>query len=398
MGKRSISLFLIIIWRLLLAGIIAVSFSGCWSWREIDKLGIISGMAIDFDQKTNRSLLTIQVIKPGELGAPGGKGGSKGGGGTPTQPAAIYKSAGRTIFEAVRSLGSQTSRKLYFAHIQVIIIGEAAARQGMRRFLDFFIKDHEPRPLVWLIIAKGEASKLLETPGNQEKLSAMEISEVIANEGTASQAATVSLQEFIGYLLSKSRAPVAPYLEVMEHDGQKHFEITGTAIFQEDKMIGNLDKNAGRGLLWVTGRVKSGVISIKPPGFPEYAALEIIHTGSQVKSGAQNPLAVTVNINVECVFNEQSGTGDLATPQNLIKMRKKVETSVKNSICQAFERARQLRADIFGFGEVIHRRFPKEWPGLENEWAVRFPDIQLTVKVKANIPLTGKIIKPLYPE
>jgi spore germination protein KC len=36
--------------------------SGCWNYREIDKLAIVAGVAIDRDPETNRFLMTTEII------------------------------------------------------------------------------------------------------------------------------------------------------------------------------------------------------------------------------------------------------------------------------------------------------------------------------------------------
>ncbi len=53
--------------------------------------------------------------------------------------------------------------------------------------------------------------------------------------------------------------------------------ITGAAVFRKDRLVGWLGKQETRGLLWVMGRVRSGIIVIEHPAdSDEYVGLEIL--------------------------------------------------------------------------------------------------------------------------
>src|SRR4051794_8513459 len=93
----------------------AMFCSGCWNYREIEKLGIVAGMAIDRDPKDQRYILTVEIASP----TPGEKSGGSN--------SEIYETRGTTMFEAVRNLIIETGRKAYWSHSKVIIIGRSIA-------------------------------------------------------------------------------------------------------------------------------------------------------------------------------------------------------------------------------------------------------------------------------
>jgi spore germination protein KC len=64
----------------------------------------------------------------------------------------------------------------------------------------------------------------------------------------------------------------------------------------------------------------------------------------------------------------------------------------------ALKKAQELNTDIFGFGEVIHQKYPKEWKELEKRWDEVFPEIEVKVIVKSKLNLTGEITRPISPE
>lgn len=129
---------------LVLIGSLAASVvSGCWNRRELDTLGIQLGTAID--KVGNQYRVSVQVVIPSELSAKAGGGGRS--------PVAMYEATAPTVFEAFRKLTETSSRKIYSAHIRVLIIGESLAREGIANVLDLLSRNPEARTDFYLMIA-----------------------------------------------------------------------------------------------------------------------------------------------------------------------------------------------------------------------------------------------------
>jgi spore germination protein KC len=174
--------------------------------------------------------------------------------------------------------------------------------------------------------------------------------------------------------------------------------ISGTAVFKGDKLVGKLDKAEGRGLLWVLGKVKSGIIIVKGPQ-NDKLSLEIIRASGKITPELKNN-TITMNITV----NEEGNIGEETGPENLSKLpeikaleEKKTEV-IRNEIMASIKKAQELNADIFGFGDAVHQKYPKQWKSMEDKWDELFPNIQVTVKIEAKIRLMGRINRPAAPE
>jgi spore germination protein KC len=263
--------------RLLLLITIVLFTNGCWNYRELNQLAVVAGTGIDPGKKPGTVQLTVQIFKPS---TPQSEGGSGGGGGQP-QPFVVKSRTGKTIFEATRNFLAETDRKLYWPHNQVIIIGHEQAKRGVRPVLDFFARNNEPRPTIWILVAEGEANEILKAPGELEKVPAVEISQLIQAQPVASKNVMVNLQDFISHLLSQTVAPVTTLIKINEAGGKKKLSLAGTAVFKADRMVGKLDGRQTRGLLWVLGKVKRGAIVINTPGGK--AGLEITRSRTKVK-------------------------------------------------------------------------------------------------------------------
>ncbi|NLY74867.1 MAG: Ger(x)C family spore germination protein [Firmicutes bacterium] len=387
-------------WNKKVLAVLLLSFmscaGGCWNYRELDQLGIVSGVGFDLAPETGKILLTIQVIKPGEAKA-GGGGGSSGGeeSGSQTRSVVVVESTGATVFDAVREAVTKFSRKLFWPHNQVLIIGKEAAEQGVRRFMDFEIRDAEPRPTAWVMVTPGKAGDLLKAPGKMEKIPAMEIAEMLRAQSVTSKAGSFMVHDFVLRLLSKTAAPVATQIRLNE---KNEVQLGGTAVFIGEKLTGFIGKRETRGLLWVLGKVKSGIVTVKDPDNKGKVSLEVIRSSSKIKTEVKgDSVRIKVTVSVRSNVGNQNGELDLSKLETLKSLARREETAIRNEIKAALDKARELKADIFGFGEAVRRDHPKAWKRLEPRWDEIFTELQVDLTVKANINQVGLIIKPIKP-
>lgn len=364
---------------------------GCWNYRELDQLGIVAGVGYDLAPEPGKILMTVQVIKPGEAKGGGGESGTSGGGegGSQTQPVVIIESTGATVFDAVRGAVTKFSRKLFWPHNQVLIIGKEAAEQGVRQFIDYEIRDAEPRPTAWIMVTPGKAGDLLKTTGKMQKIPALEIAEMIRAQSATSKAGSFMVHDFVLRLVSKTAAPVATQIRL---DEENEVQLDGTAVFKGEKLAGFIGPRETRGLLWVLGKVRSGSIVVNKG----QVSLEIIRASSKIKPEVtEASVRIKVIVNVQSNVSNQNNALDLSKPETLKTLAKREEAVIRDEIKAALDKARELKADIFGFGEAIHRVDPKVWKRLEPHWDQIFTELQVELAVKADINQVGLILKPL---
>ena len=374
--------------------ILTVFFTGgCWDRRELETLGIIAGFGLDWEEKDKQYLLTAQIIKPTQVRTPQGTSGGGGGGGG-GEAVWVVKSKADTVFKGVRSFLFESSRRLYFPHNQILIIGKKAAEEGVGPLLDLFLRDPEPRLSEWIVVAEEKAAEVLQAQAELEKIPGIALSRLLNNYADTSEIGRVDLMEFTTRLLSKTTAPYAPLIKVEGEGKEKKYRISGTAVFQKDKYVGELNKRETRGLLWVLGEVQGGIISIDYGG--KQVEVEIMQsncgTTPEIKEGE-----IRIRVEIKAVANLAANLTpvDFSATDRLRKLNTKLATAVKGEVEAALKRVQTLRVDPFAFGEAVHRKYPKEWRELEEKWTDVFPQIQVEVQVRTNLRLQGLITRPV---
>ena len=375
--------------------LLIIILTGCWNRRELDTLGIVMGIGVDKPQEPGKIKLTAQVVKPGEIKSSK----KEGGGGSGSDAYLNIEDTGDTVFSTLRDMTNLSSRKLFFPHNQVLIIGRSIAEEGVRKYVDFFTRDPETRNNVWVLVAQETAGEVLDVGAQLEKIPASNISKIVEGEAAAtSQTLAVRLSDFLERLMSKTTAPVAPIIRVSGEGDKKIAAITGTAVFKDDKLVGKLDKSEGRGLLWILGKVKSGIINVEGPQ-NDKVSLEIIHAQSKLAPEIKgSEITMKIAVSEEGNIGEEMGTEDLSMLSEIEILEQRKTEVIRNEIMAAVKKAQELNADIFGLGDAVHKKYPKQWKSMESNWDEIFPNIKVEVKIEAKLRLMGRINKPAAPE
>lgn len=375
--------------------LILLLLSGCWDRRELENLAIVSGLGIDDPEQGEGYQLSFQIVKPAEVRAPGSSSGESGSGSSGSKTVWFLRSEGTTVFDAIRNAHLQSNRRIFLSHNQVVIIGKKVAEDGILPVVDVLIRDPEPRLQQWLLIAQQQAGEILKLQAGVEKISANAIAELMENYYLTSKIKATNLHDFADGLVKKSTSNTLPIIGIKEENGEKSFILEETGILKEDRLVGYLDKKETRGLLWVLGKVKSGIIVVDLPDNKGKVSLEIMNAKSKVIPEVEDgKIKIKVEITEEANLGGETSFEDFSSPEALSRLEKLQAKVIEEEIKAALNKAKTYQLDIFGFGESIHRKDHKLWNAIEENWGEIFSQMEVEMKVKAVIRRMGLITKP----
>lgn len=380
----------------LLITIALSSLEGCFDRRELDTLGIVLGVAIDKAETQGDIELTLQFVN--STGHRTGKSD-----GTVTEAEAVgipyfnISNTGKNSHFIVRDMQNKLCRKIYLAHNEAIVFSDELARTGVRDCLDFFARASEARMTVYILVAKGKAKEILEVRTEFEKMPIHNTVKLIKDQEVTSQTPIISEFEFVSKIISKTTAAIAPIIDVIEEDDKQKITCVGCAVFKECVMVGELDNDQTRGLLFVIGGVKSGVIGINVLGTT--ATMHIGTAKSRVTPILYDDGSMLFKVVIDETgsIGDQSGTVNLADPDNTYTVLRATEEAIKAEIQSAINKSIVLNADIFGFGDAISRRYPDQWEQMKGKWDVLYRNIKVDITVQCEMDKSGRIAMPLIP-
>ena len=368
---------------------------GCWDRKELREIGPIVAIGLDKDLNTGKILFTAQVIRVGALSKEGG---------TQESPIEIVSSSGNTLFEAIRNSTEKLDRKNLYFHTKVIVIGEALAKEGVMPILDTFTRGKEMRGYVWLAVTQEgvQAREILGVKSKIERIQAAYLKHVIENKEFHAGANTSDLLTYYIKSLESGIEPTIGVLKVIEERNfpvenklgktTKQVKFSGVAAFKDDKLIGFLNKKETQGLNWIIGEVKSKAIIL--PSLikkDKLISIEVIRTTSHIEPKIKgNNISFSINVTQEGSLVEQQSMNNIIEPKEIVDYLKKVERKneelIKKEIEMAVNKAqKELRSDIFGFGDALNKKYPQKWDKIQDRWDKLFPKIDYEVNVNVKI-------------
>ncbi len=383
------------IYVVILLIIIPGFLSGCWDSKELNKLLIVSGLGWDINLDTGAVTMTYQSIIPSEIkGSSSNSGGGEQKGGNALHTIQLDLSTGSSPYDALNRYTQHGSRIPNYQHTQVYVFGRDGAEQGIYRFIDTINRNPLGRSNVLMVVSEKKASDILGIQDGMENIQAFGMAAEIKLSAAFSKYPEVTSIEFATRLMSETTAPIVPIVGIFEETGLKgekiqKIRITGTAVFKMDKMIGRLNEQESSGLLWVINKIKKGNVMI-----PE-ASLEIIKSESKIIPELQDDkIKITIKIHEESNLLEYKVHQDMNF-DILHELEKEQAKEIRSQVMSTVKKSFSLDADVFGFGEAVHRKYKKEWKELKPLWDELYPDIEVVVKVETHINEIGTINKSL---
>ncbi|MFS0907582.1 Ger(x)C family spore germination protein [Priestia aryabhattai] len=387
---------------LLLMMMITVLLSSCWSKKELTDLAFVSAMGID-KTKNGRYRLTLQIINPGNV-AGGIQGG---GGGTQSPPVTIYSTSGDNLAEASRRASGRISRRLYYAHANLVVIGEKLAREdGINPLMDALDRDPEFRNTSTMVIAnRTSAADLVKTLTPVDKIPANKVRKTLEfTQRKWGETVKVSFQDVMKGIQSPGGGTVvsgfrlvgnpqeAQKLENLQQSApESTLRASGLAILRKGKLIDWLYGGTARGTVWILDEIQGTDINIDWGGKKEAIAYQTVRqktsVSAQVKNGQPH---ISVHVRVEGDIGEIEIPVDITNPKVITKIEQALRKEIKKELKKAIEHAQKDKADIFGFGEVVHRIRPNQWKKIETEWSnLYFPKLKVDITVEAYVRRAG---------
>lgn len=375
--------------------------SGCWSKKELTDLAIVSAIGIDKTEE-GRYQGTLQIINPGNVA-----GGLQGGGGTQGPPVSVYIGTGDSLVELSRRTSRQISRRLYYAHTNLVVISEKVAKEeGIGDIFDALDRDPQFRGTAIIAIAQeSTASDIVKVLTPLDKIPSNKVIKTLKfTEKQWGENIAVNMQDAIKDLVSPGKELVLSGFSLrgdvnkgkkmdnmQETEPSSTIQASSLAIFKEGKLTGWLSGEAAKGTVLVLDKIKGTAIGINWEGTEEAIVYEMVRqkTKVSVKMEKGKP-KVSITLDAEGNIGETRVLVDLTDPQILLKIEKALEKEIKKEMTIAIQEAQNKKADIFGFGDALHQSNPKAWKKMKADWNdVYFPNIKTDITVEAFIRRTG---------
>jgi len=358
--------------------------TGCWNYKEIDELAIVAGVAVD-KGINNQFKVTVETIQIST-------------GKDTKMTSKMITMEGKTMMDAVRNIVSVSGKKLYWSHSKVIIISKEIASEGITKVVDWYNRDSETRPDVNMLIS-GEASakEIFDGQSPTEDIKSFTLAYIIKNQVILSKAPNTTILQYSLVLHSKGISAVLPVV-TLEQIGVKNTpQIMGTAIFKKDKLVGFLNGEATKDLIFIKNEIKGGILTEEAQSAdkPILISLEIFKNKTKVTPVVDGKdIEIKLNIDTTVAIDEIEGKVEFFDDEAQIKLEQNAANMLKERIEALIKKVQtEYDTDIFGFGTKLYEDKVQAWNNVGNNWDEVFKDLKVTVKTNVHIKNSAMLSK-----
>ena len=367
--------------------------SGCGNYAELDKLAIVTGVAID--KKGNDYEISYLVAN-----SPKGQTSSKEGEAKTT----VYSGTGKTIPDAAMVIEQKSPKKIYLGHVNVVIISEDIAKDGFFKVADWLFRSPETRKQFYLLQAKNyKAKDIIKIISPLESFPSQSIATLLeSNRDSKSASTTTTYNNFVGYVLEEGADPILPTItihgNIKKGSEQSNIETTEPtayltlgplAIFKEDKLVGYATTKESELINLIQNKIKEIKFSLTFKNDALSIDSYNLKTKLSIEDESHITLTITGNGNI---YNINSNI-DISNPKEIKKIENLWNKSLQKSLKKLIRKMQdKYHADIFGFGNKIYSTYPKKWNQLKKDWNNKyFKEVKVKIKSNLKIPDTGSL-------
>jgi spore germination protein KC len=409
---------------LLLNALIALILTSCYDAVEIDEQAFVMTVGID-EGISNKWRVTLQIpTMQSEAG------GGTGGGGQSTLGG---KGAGYTVVtieapsfvDAINMFESSIPRRLSFEHMKFIVISKGMAKSGkLGEYIAPIRRYRQIRNSSHVIIARGSADEFV---NELEPLIGVKISKsqelFFIIPGETAYFPHVMLEDLYDGFKSTYRQPIAVLGGVnnfnniketgekwgtefkpgggylagqLPRKGGSSIELFGTAVFDGDTMVGELNGDETRLMLIGRGEFERGFFGIPDPKKPELLVPLDVRlkksnrkVSAKIENGKPN---IHLKLDLEGDILAVQSRINYESPELKPVLEKAFEQYIKTGLDELISKTKALKVDILQFGRKAVWNFNtiQEWE--KYNWIVQYKKADVTTEVSFTIRRTGTML------
>lgn len=340
--------------------------TGCYNYKELNELGIVSAMGISKDGDLyNLDIQLLNVLDSEKSGLN-------------KSPITVISGQGETIFEAARSMNKKTSKVFFLADVDYVFLDQSVLNDGLDEIMDFLIRDTR-LSLNFLVVTSTENKSLdiLSSISHFDTNSANNLYDAIMNSETRYGGInSLHVRELINNYYAKGKYTLFPNVYIKdtskssENDSledsksESYVEVKNMVFFKDKEAIELTDEET-KGMNFLRNKIKNATLTIECDG--GYFTIETLESKMKLKSKLNiDQLNVKGSVGAEIVYY---GCKDNLDNVGVLKsISKKAEKEIESYITKAFNKSKKYNYDFLGLGNYIYKNNYKYFDFENKDW------------------------------
>lgn len=337
--------------------------SGCYNYRELSDLAIVSALSIDKEE--DNYIVNAQIINIIE-------GGKKG---ISEAPITVITSEGKTIFDAIRKLNLKTPKIYFGSNIEYILLSKNVIENNLDEIVDYLSRETK-LPLNYLIVTtlNSQPKDILSMLSQFDINSSTNLSKIIKlSEERYGASYSLTIKDLLVDYLTKEKDIIFPSIELIgeknsstsdleNSDLSSFIELSSLIVFKNNKII-KLNEEERYGYNYLTNHIINVNITNKCDG--GYYSLETISSNSNFKDLKDNNL--TIETNIETELNYYGCSYDLNDNNSLDILKDLTKEYINNLMDKTIKLEQKEKIDFIGIGNYIYKNY-NSYFDFKNNW------------------------------
>lgn len=366
--------------------LMAILLTGCWNYREIDKLALVSGIAVDKNDLNKGYEVTAEIVSIPTSAK------------EPNFNSTKIQSKGEGVFDCIRNMINVSAKQLFWSHAAILIIGEDVAKESILPILDWITRDSEPRLTLYILVSKADTAKdILSSKSLSTEIRSFEIEDMIISNKRLSKIPNVQVYQLLNDVSTDGIYPVLPTVELVYNGDKETMALSGGAIFNNDKLVDYMDFEDVKSYLFIRNQITGGLINttLINNDSIDNIDLEIFKNKTKINPIISNEeISMNIKIKTEVSIAESSNSINALNKMDIQKLETVAEKTLKDNILKTIARAQNdFELDIFGFGNLVKEKMPHVWKDIENNWDEIFKGLKINLDVDINVRGSGHLLR-----
>ena len=379
------------------------AFSESYVSHSLTNLAYVLALGIDVGEKAKLKI-SAQFSKATAFDSGGGSSDSSG-------QIVMVSGEADSIFSGINLLNSYIGKELNLAHCNVVVFSEELAKNGIGTQIYSLINNEEVRPSTNIVVSKCSAYDYLDNvKPNIEKLTVQYFDTFSITSRLTGYISNLTIGEFYNNLSSEIKACTAilgglnatarTESDVITNpedltagsssvEGNRGSENIGLAVFNGDKLCGELTATEAISHLLIKNKVDSCIISIDSP-FNNSNKVEL-----QLYPTKKSKISVDINDNIPHISIELKIDADILTlDENIDYEQENVLETFSNATKQYLEKeiydylnkvSKEYSTDIDNFGNKALAYFATSSEWKDFDWSEKFKNAEFDVNVDVTV-------------
>lgn len=342
--------------------------TGCFSYKDINRILFVTGLLIDVDEKNNIVLYTEAFVSTRSSGDRMGN-----------EERIVFKSKGETFMKAAGGINLRSTFRLNYTQNKAIIFTERAAKYGLDNFIDGLYRDQQTLLRQYLFIYPGKPEEFMNTELKEEPFIGIFLADLIQNQKATSVAMKRRLDEYINNRLIGSTVDAINIIDIDKQQLNQRIVIAGAALIKNDKLIGKLNDEESYLFNLLKKSVKLGTIILPNPEHKDkFITLRILNTKQKdTLEYDGSKVILRKNIVIRTSFGETQKSIHILNNKEREDIISLAEGKVKNQCIKLFNDYKKKGVDLLN----IQSEFDRKYPNTNIKDVISIVELDLSVKV-----------------